>query len=532
MQVLYFTCLSYLNAMNRVYQLGASALYISLFFMLFPWYRYVIDIDAISYIHVAQRIANGDYYHAVNGYWSPLISWILVPFIQWGYDPVLAAKYINGVLGLLSMMTCYSLLDKFRIHDLLKKILPFFFAILFVSYAFYELCADLLQLFLLLLYINLIFSRNFINDHIGLVFAGILGALCYYAKAYSFPFFLLHFIITVYVLLKKENATQLTRKLLSRTAIAFITFFLLTLPYIAVISHKYGSFRINNAGKLNTSWFLSPGISDQRKMVAEPPFGDATSYWDDPTYAQEKWVGPFTSFQYFLKEIKWTISNCIKFANGLSTMSVFAWLILTGFIIHLIRKKKDAPATEQLLLITSILYPSGYLLIFIEWRYIWLLPVTFSVMGAILLTNWMQAGYFKRREFIIAGLLLALSFCWQPVNEMKDLKYSNKDVYEMAEVFKKQGIKGNLFLHYKSFPPYGKTVVLSYLTGCKFYGPVLLDYDYNELMTAAKKYHVQYFLFFYDYPNEKEMFLQSPYARSGIKVFDNLYPGLIVVQWY
>ena len=78
--------------MIRIFQLAAAALYIILFFLLFPYYQYVVDIDAVSYINVAERVAKGEYYHSVNGYWSPLISWILVPFLKGGFDTVLSAK--------------------------------------------------------------------------------------------------------------------------------------------------------------------------------------------------------------------------------------------------------------------------------------------------------------------------------------------------------------------------------------------------------------------------------------------------------
>jgi len=119
----------------------------------------------------------------------------------------------------------------------------------------------------------------------------------------------------------------------------------------------------------------------------------------------------------------------------------------------------------------------------------------------------------------------------QPVNEMQDLRNNNKDVYEMAHAFKQNGIRGNIFLYYKSFLPYGKTVVLSYLTGSKLYGPALLDYTFEELMPFVKQYNINYYLYFFDFPNEKETFMQSPYAKAGIKIYDNLYPGLIVVQF-
>lgn len=516
--------------MNRLYQISAAVLYIGLFFLLFPWYQYVLDIDAISYIHVAERYANGSFYSAVNGYWSPLISWLLIPFLKTGFNPVLSAKYINGLLGLVTLFSCQSLIDKFNIHDTLKKILPFILAVLLLSYAFYELCADLLQLWLIILYLNLVFSKNFINNNYKIILAGTLAALSYYAKAYSFPFFLVHFPIMVYVLLRRQGTSQVNKIFLVKTAIALITFFILVTPYLVVLTHKYGSFRINNAGKLNTSWFLSPGISDNRKIVAEPPFADATSYWDEPTYTQEKYVGPFTSFKYFLRQVKLTISNTIKFCGLLNLISICSFVILLGFIAYTYSRKKLTEGNEWLLLITTVLYPSGYLLIFIEWRYIWLLPVTLMIMMGILLSFVFEKGFITKRIYTVLAIFFAGTFLLQPVNEMQDLRNNNKDVYEMAESFKKNNIHGNFFLNYKTFSPYGKTVVLSYLTNSKLYGPVLLDYNFEELMKNANNYNVDYYLYFYNFPSEKEMFMQSPYAKTGIKIFENLYPGLIVVK--
>lgn len=517
--------------MNRFYQLCAAAFYMILFFLLFPWYQYVLDIDAISYIHVAERFAKGNYYHSINGYWSPLISWILVPFIKAGMDPVFSAKYINGLLGLLTLFSCFSLMDKFSIHNILKRILPFVLAVLMLSYAFYELCADLLQLFLMLLYLNLIFSKNFIGNNGKIVMAGVLGALCYYAKAYNFPFFLLHFTVAAFILVKKNNGVAGKKAFLMKTGIGLITFLLLVIPYIGFLTHKYGSVRINNAAKLNTSWFLSAGSGDHRRMVAEPPYTDATSYWDEPTYSQEKYVGPFTSVRYFLIQIKWTISNTIKFLGLLNQITVFVYLVLFSFLFYLYRQKTGGHYNEKLLLLTTLLYPSGYLLIFIEWRYIWLLPITILLMSAILLSWCLEKGYISKKLFVALAVIVPGSFLLQPINELQDLRNSNKDVYKIADIFKAQNIRGRFFLHYKSFTPYWKTVVLCYLTQSKLYGPAALDYNYDELMQAAKQYNINYYLYFYDFPSEKEIFMHSPYAKAGIKVFDNLYPGLIVVQF-
>jgi hypothetical protein len=72
----------------------------------------------------------------------------------------------------------------------------------------------------------------------------------------------------------------------------------------------------------------------------------------------------------------------VKFTSLLNTMSIFCISILIGFIIYLARRKKDSEANDWLLLLTTVIYAGGYLLIFIEWRYIWLLPITFYADGS------------------------------------------------------------------------------------------------------------------------------------------------------
>jgi len=520
--------------MSRLYQLLAAIFFIILFFYLFPWYQFIINPDGISYINVAQRISRGEYYYSLNGCWSPLSSWILVPFIKAGFDPVLSLKYINGILGLLSLFCCNALINKFNIHNTLKKILPFFIVVILIYYVFYELCADLLQLFFILLYLNLVLSKNFIENNYKIIFAAAMGAFAYYAKAYNLPFFLAHFSLATFILLKKNKKTNFTKVLVKKIAIAFTTFILLVSPYIITLSHKYGFATISNASKLNISWVLTNGASgmdSKRIMAFDLPYTDATSTWDEPTYSQQKFITPFTSIHYFLVETKVTFSNFIKFGGFLNGISIFAFVILVGYLIYLYKKKKELFVNDELLLLTTMLYPAGYLFILLDSRYFWLLPISILLMSAILISWLYEQKYINKIVFISTSIVIFLSFLLQPIMELRTLKNNNKDVYEIANIFEANKIKGNYFSNYTTAYLYAKGIVLSYLTKSKFYGPYILDYDFNELMISAKKYNINYYIYFYDFPFQKEMFLQSQYAKAAVRVYDQLYPGLIVVQF-
>ena len=96
------------------------AIYISLFFILFPGYCYTIDPDSTGYFSVAEQLAKGDFHNSINGIWAPLGSWILTPFLQFNFDEILTAKYLNGFYGFLSLVAFFYFIKK-RISGFLLK---------------------------------------------------------------------------------------------------------------------------------------------------------------------------------------------------------------------------------------------------------------------------------------------------------------------------------------------------------------------------------------------------------------------------
>ena len=62
----------------------------------------LINADGVSYIQVARHYVAGDFDLAINSYWGPLISWLLVPLVALGIDPVLGFKLLNVLFGLVA----------------------------------------------------------------------------------------------------------------------------------------------------------------------------------------------------------------------------------------------------------------------------------------------------------------------------------------------------------------------------------------------------------------------------------------------
>lgn len=70
-------------------------------FSLIGNYQYLNGADGMSYISIAKLYISGDYANAINGYWGPLFSWLLIPFFYlFGSEP-LKALYLARILSLI-----------------------------------------------------------------------------------------------------------------------------------------------------------------------------------------------------------------------------------------------------------------------------------------------------------------------------------------------------------------------------------------------------------------------------------------------
>ena len=208
--------------MKHIYLIITSCVYILVYFLLFNRYRYNIDADGIAYIKQARQYAAGNFQIALNGCWSPLIAWILAPFIKVGFDPLLTLKYLNGFWGLATLLSFYFLSARFEIDEIFKRCFTLFLPLLLLSYVFYILGPDLLQLFLISLYLHVLFSKKFFISNLKLIAIGLLGALCYFAKAYSFYFFIIHISLILFFVIKKDTPHKFFKKYLYRLCIVLL----------------------------------------------------------------------------------------------------------------------------------------------------------------------------------------------------------------------------------------------------------------------------------------------------------------------
>ena len=501
------------------------------FILLFPFYKYIFDLDSIGYSAIAERVANGNYFESINGLWSPLSSWLAVPFIKAGINTITAFKYINGINGILLLLSTWHLLKKIAIADSLKAIILYTCVPVFLSYCFYELCADFLLLIFFTMYLAQVCSDDFFYNSKRQWFCGIIAAFAYLAKAYFFPFFLAHFIIVNLYYYRNALSTDKVKKLIQNLMIGIGVFIVLSSPWIFALSEKYHYLTYSNAGKWNFYYELHPG-TDYTKLLCPPPYADSYNFWDDPWQEYMLHFSPFSSLSTIMRQVKVLCLNTINSLPFFTEISFLVLPILAGSIVLWVSKKlrREIPRNIFICLIAALIMPSGYLLFHLETRYLWILSILCLLIGGYLITIAFNHFQFLQKQKIIIVAVFVASFLIGPILSLKNNVYGNREYYTIARALKSNNVKGKIICNYLNADQYAQLTMANVIAKNQFYTYSTLDFSVNDLQKAINEFGINYYIFNYTNTLEKEIFTSGEIYKKAIKVTDNIYPGMMVLE--
>ena len=353
-----------------------------------------INPDGVAYLTIARHYADGRWMDAVNAYWSPLLSWVLSPFCLLPWDPIFSFYGVNMVLGFVALFISSHLMRQLGMEGILRSsLLPAFAAFLLV-FSFYHITPDLLVVVVLLAFLSYWLKGDALDKPVT---TAAWLALLYFTKAYNFFFvsgLLIFDVVTAYF-----NRKSSTRVLL-HTTIIFLIFFMLVAPWIIAMHQKYGQWMLSGAaafnhgaapGNLGLLTLDIPGVRGLKDnydflfRFSTPPNAHAVFAWEDPPLkADFRDYQVFASWDNFLLQLRIILVNLrifLGFDQQLISMAFFGWL-LTGVLatatIFRNRKVSRQPATILKdngirIFFFGLLYTSGYLLLFLEGRYLWIL---------------------------------------------------------------------------------------------------------------------------------------------------------------
>jgi hypothetical protein len=264
------------------------------------WFRFNLNnIDGISYMALAEQYANGQLDTALNAYWSPMVSWLMVPFLIAGLPATFAFMVVNGISAAVGIAVG----SAFVWHRTGRRFVPtlLFLAIATLFYAgtSFILTPDSLVVTWVLLFLA---TLTWVDDIVDVADSGrrqlwlagavlgAMGALGYVIKQFLIPVFVVVVVIWLVIRfwpLRRAVESGRRRPVLETVTAAVVVATIICAPWALALSVKYGEPTIGTSFAVNMESKFAPpsGVAtDAPVNLVTPPNGNAVSFGEDRSF--------------------------------------------------------------------------------------------------------------------------------------------------------------------------------------------------------------------------------------------------------
>ncbi len=442
--------------------------------IVFLKFKHYYTPDAISYITVTEHILEGNFYSSINGYWSPLISWIMVPFLFVLKDGILSFQIINIIISALIVYKILKILKQYAINEFIIQLTIFCLCILVPLFGLLYLTSDILFTALLLQYFLMQAQNKIYNQPILLA---LIGVLLYLSKAFGIYFFIVHIILYFFVTnSKKANFKNVSKGL--------IIYLVLVSIWVAVLSVKYNEFTISTASKYNSK------IVDIQHNIKHPcdtmlliaPF-ENQKY----TAWEEMWLhtknNKTTNEKINVKRVKKNTLSSYQLFQKTPRYGIVIFAILLCIALYCKLKLQQLVLPFSLLIVFNI----GYLLFFIEDRYLYFTILLLIIMTASLLNFIIIAN---KKLAIIFSTVFLYSTCRSAI----DMYLTTNTIEENIIQNIKKEVDIDVNSNYATYNPY-QLAGIAYENKWKNYSGIInYKTDSVLLLTDLTKYNIKYLI--------------------------------------
>jgi hypothetical protein len=342
---------------------------------------------------------------------------------------------------------------------------------------------------------------------------GVVAGLAYLAKAFVLPLFLVHFALVIGWQLHRRAGER--RAWLARYGVASTSFALVSAPWIAALSLKYGHVTYSTAPQYN--WrIMGPAHNGLHPTYAQglldPSGPHSITAWQDPTLLKLQDWSLFESPGHFARLL---MENSISIVGVLERATVLAGAIaLVALLIALGGRVSWGAAERRPLVLLSalgVLLIAGYVVTKVQPQYMWLPVLLLLLLGAAAVSRIYETTFFTRKvTLILAGIMLT-SFALPAVRNLYGERNAGHATWVTAQELRRapEPIDGHSAASNTSFR---ETLYLSYYRNARYYGLVPSAPDEARRQLRAKK--IEYFFYWGD-PTD-----QPPYLAHATLVFE------------
>ncbi len=482
-------------------------LYFILSIYLLKYYQYdPISRDLISIMSIAKIYSAGDLVNAVNGYWGPMFSWILVPIIYFNPTPqftLFATKILAIIIGFFTLIGIGLLSRRFELSKSIRISILFASVFIVLFYVFGLNPVDLLLACFLIYYLYIIYSSKYLLTWYNGMLCGILGGLAFLTKSFALPFFLITFVL--FNLLHYFKDAELRKGIFKNLLLGLTVFFIISGLWGGVISEKYGYLTLGTSGEYNFKE-IGPIQKDIGSPIwhgfIKPSNKEAISAWEDPTYLKLSSWSPLESWSSFKHELNIISGNIIKTLTFLNEFSYFSLLIILFSLLFIIWQLKNNSVLKHHQIIFAFLtitvFIGLYVLIFVEFRYFYLVYFLITLMGGYFLQLLFEKPYCTREIKSILLVVFVVSLIVMPLTGLLENKDGGESIYDLANTINDEyHIQGNI----ASNDGYMASLYMAYLWDSHYYGTSLRNWNNisdSELEKDLQDYNIDYYLYWGD----------------------------------
>lgn len=503
--------------------LGPAVLALVVAAVLVPAYRYGVGIDGLSYLSIAEAYAEGDWSRALNAYWSPLFSWLLAPLLLVGVEPLLAASVLAALFAAGAVLAVQHLITSLGAAPGAAALTALAATPFAVYAAHYGVFADLLLAALLLAYCAEVVHPRFGRDPIVAVRAGIWIGLAYLAKLYALPFVAVHLPLAVALAWWAVGRGR-RRRLLAHAGLAVAVAAAIALPWVVAISLSVGGPTFGTSGSYNVAIVApdSQGNPIRYGGLLAPPADGSFSAWEDPSTMPVE-TGSWTESERASAVRLWdNITRNLE--QGWADLTGQAgWLLPLGVAAFALLLVSPRPSTRPRLLVLAAaagVYSGGYLVTWVEERYLWFLVLLLFVPVGLVVHRLATSarGGAKRRSLqsterpvepsaslarrqvapdgrgpsapvlswigALAGAAVAFVAIWSPAYDGLALRWdSGRELAGIIAEVERQGLV-TAGSDVASADNWQRSAILCFKLGCRYWGHPASDDPARELADA------------------------------------------------
>lgn len=288
--------------------------------------QHQLNPDAIAYCRIAGYYAGGQWDLAVSGYWGPLLSWLMVPLLKVGCPPLVAARAMMAVSGVVFLCGVVAVFQAFRLPRRAMVTGATIAVGWSVFWSVRNISPDLLLAGLVGLAVSatvrLFLFRSRRGDEAdsergikrnrlltSAATAGWWWGVAYLAKAVALP---LAVLVTVGLAgFAASGRADLRRVLALRLGMVWLCLALVAGPWIGVLSSHYGKFTFSTTGPIAHA-LAGPGEASRyhpAMVTLHHPDGGRVTQWEEPSRMAYRFWSPFGSEENFRHQLGVVWSN-------------------------------------------------------------------------------------------------------------------------------------------------------------------------------------------------------------------------------